>query len=199
MFNWFPESVEVMKNKGNILWIYGSVLQSLQESFLSLFVWPVQCVITGATGFCIWNTTGFGDDYLNAPIDLGGQTLFYPGSYFGIEAPLPSIRLKSLRNAMQITALAMQFEGTPDKHKVDQIINKHFGLEGNKDWWRDKPSFIDTPPRYWDFEGGLDDACLPPMHKGRNPLIMEAIAHDVYSLISGEEENAAKKGNFSFQ
>lgn len=199
MFNWFPESVDVMKNKGNILWIYGSVLQSLKESLLSLFVWPIQCIITGATGFCIWNTTGFGSDYLNAPKDLGGQVLFYPGSYFGIEAPLPSIRLKSLRNAMQITDLAMQLEGTPEKSKVDQIINKYFGLEGNKDWWRDKPAFINTPPRYWDFEGGLGGACLPPMYKGRNPLIMEAISYEIYSLLCGEEETGGEKVKFSFK
>lgn len=198
MFNWFPESVSVMKNKGNIVWIYGGVLRSMQESLLSLFVWPIQCVMTGATGFCVWNTTGFGTDPRRAPAALGSETLFYPGSPFGVEAPLPSIRLKAIRNAMQTADLAMLAKGTPLGHKVDAIINRHFGLEGNGDWWRDKPPFLDTPPRYWDFDGGLDPYCVPPMHKGRDPRIADAIHRELLALFGGEGEAEGDRVFFRF-
>ncbi|HML46342.1 MAG TPA: DUF4091 domain-containing protein, partial [Clostridia bacterium] len=197
MFNWFPESVAVMKNKGNILWIYGSVLRSMKESLLSLFVWPMQCLMTGATGFCVWNTTGFGADPRKAPDALGSMALFYPGSPFGLEAPLPSIRLKALRNAMQTADLAMLAEGTPLKARVEAIVNRHFGLPGMEAWWRDKPPFVNDPPRTWDFDG-LGPYCVPPIHLGRDPRIAHAIAQDLLSLFSGEGGGNADRVLFRF-
>lgn len=198
MFNWFPESVAVMKNKGNILWIYGSVLRSMKESLLSLFVWPMQCLMTGATGFCVWNTTGFGSDPRKAPAALGSTALFYPGSPFGLEAPLPSIRLKALRNAMQTADLAMLAEGTPLKARVEAIVNRHFGLPGNDAWWREKPPFVNDSPRTWDFGEAMDAYCVPPLHRGRDPRIAHAIARDVLSLFSGEEDENGARVHFRF-
>ena len=198
MFNWFPESVPVMKNKGNILWIYGGVLGSMKENLLSMFVWPMQCLMTGTDGFCVWNTTGFGEDPRRTPAGLGSMALFYPGTPFGIEAPLPCIRLKALRNAMQTADLAKLADGTPLMAQVKQIVNRHFGLTGDKDWWRDKPPFVDTPPRTWNFDGGLDTYCVPPMHIGRDPRVAAAIGQDIIALFSGEAQEQADGVFFRF-
>lgn len=199
MLNWCPESVEIMKNKGNILWTYGSVLRSLKAPLHSVFVWPMQCVITGVEGFCIWNTTGVGKDYLNAPANLGGETLFYPGSYFGIEAPLPTVRLKALRNAMQTAELCMLAKGTPAMGKVNRIINRAFGFKSSADWWVEKPPFIDTPPRYWDFGPAFGKYCMPPLYLGRSPEIARTVEQDVIALLSGEDEAERARVHFQFQ
>ena len=200
MFNWFPESMAHMKAKGNIVWIYGPVLRGIGESLLSLFTWPIHCVMTGATGFTLWNTTGFGKDYLAMPLDEGTQAVMYPGCRFGHEGPLPSIRMKALRNYLQAADLAMTSVGTPRKRQVDELINKCFGVKDNSGWWREKPDFINTPPRYWDFEKAVDEASLAPMHLGRSPAIIEKICVELYELMSKrKKERANGQAAFKYQ
>ncbi len=182
MFSWFPESVDVMRQKGNILWIYGSVLQSLEESLLTMAVWPLRCVMTGVTGFTVWNTTGFGPDPLLCPAAQGGEALFYPGSYFGLEKPLPSIRLKALRNAMQLAELALSLQGTSHRKAMEECVNRAFGMKDNKDWFREKPSFLNIPPRYWDYNKAVPEASLPPLYLGRSPILVGEISQQLYAL-----------------
>lgn len=196
MFSWFPESVEVMREKGNLLWIYGSVLQELDESLLTLYTWPVQCVMTGVTGFTVWNTTGFGGDPLRCPAALGGEALFYPGSYFGLEAPLPSIRLKALRNAMQLAELALSLRGTPLEREMEACLCGPFGMAGRGDWFREKPAFLNTPPRYWDFDKAVPEACLPPLHIGRSPALSDQLTARLHALLNRGEE---KREGVQFQ
>ncbi len=198
MFSWFPESVEVMRRKGNILWIYGSVLQALDEPLLSLWVWPVRCMMTGATGFTVWNTTGFGTDPLTCPAASGGQALFYPGSPFGLEQPLPSIRLKSLRSAMEVVELAMTQEAGPLQAELERRLNGALGMAGKEAWFRPKPEFVKTPPRYWDFDEAVPEAALPPVYLGRDPLLPEELRKQVYECL----ESGICRGdgaNFRFQ
>lgn len=198
MFSWFPESVDVMRQKGNILWIYGSVLQSLDESLLSLYVWPIRCMMTGATGFTVWNTTGFGADPLGCPVAEGGEALFYPGSAFGMEEALPSIRLKVLRNAMQMTELAMSAPTPALLRSLEDFLNHSLGFSGKGDWFRPKPDFIHTPPRYWDFDKAVGEAALPPVYHGKSPLLIPTMQEGIYRLLS--EGEAARSGVvFRFQ
>lgn len=198
MFSWFPESVQVLREKGDILWIYGSVLQQLDESLLTMYTWPLRCAMTGASGFTVWNTTGFGPDPLRCPAALGGEALFYPGSHFGIEAPLPSIRLKALRNAMQLAELVLSAEGAPLQGALERCVNNAFGFRGRGDWFREKPGFLDTPPRYWDFERAVPEASLPPLHRGRSPELPRQLAKAIYALL-GQAEKKPEGVAFRYQ
>ncbi|MFV0400002.1 MAG: hypothetical protein ACK5LX_05205 [Oscillospiraceae bacterium] len=200
MFNWFPESVPVMREKGNILWIYGSVLQSLEEPLTSLFVWPMQALMTGATGFTVWNTNGFGDDPLLCPAARGGEALFYPGSHFGIEAPLPSIRLKALRNAMQTAELAATAIATPMEPLMRKLINEAFGFERAEDWFCPKPDFVDTPPRYWDHDKKVQESSMPPLYLDRPCDFAAVLSRRLLLAASGRADHDGAEGpNFKFQ
>lgn len=196
MFDWFPESVEVMREKGNILWVYGGVLQALDESLLAIYMYPIYCMMTGTTGFCVWNTTGFRGDMLQCPVSHGGENLFYPGSYFGIEAPLPSLRLKTLRNAMQLTELAMRTHGTPLKQEMDGCINRIFHREK---WFCEKPDFIDTPPRYWEFDESMEKHTLKPLYEDHGPETIETFRRDVLDLLEKSGQEKEQGVVFKFQ
>jgi hypothetical protein len=154
-----------------------------------MFSGPIHCVMTGANGFCIWNTTGFGEDYLVTPHANGSEAIFYPGEKFGIDGPIPSIRLKVLRNYMQFADLMMtvegtQYESTGEKARVQAIVNKHLGVSGSKDWWKGKPEFINTPPRTWDFGQAVGDCALVLPSAGKSPKIIEQIINEVVAVLS---------------
>ena len=181
MFSWFPEAVPIFQNKNNIIFVYGGIWNRMQTSMLSANAWPFYCFMTGAHGFVAWNATMFGD-YLNTPAEDGAQAVYYPGEHFGTD-PLPNIRLKSLRNAMQLNDVAMITAGTRFKGPMQDIINKHFNKAGTEDWWKEKPPFVNDPPRYWDFGPSFSDHCLVPPHVKSSPIILENMAYDVYGMI----------------
>ncbi|QHW31447.1 DUF4091 domain-containing protein [Paenibacillus rhizovicinus] len=192
MFSWFPDSIEAMKHKGNVVWLYGGVIRKLSSNFMTLFSWPMQTFMTGADGFCVWNAFGHGtSDYLKAP--NADEIIMYPGSRFGIEGPLPSIRLKFLRNAMQLADVMMSTNGydyetrTMFNRKVRDIVNGHYGFEGDNGWWKKTPDFVDTPPRIWDFSAGglVEQACSPEASHGKSPRLIECIHRDVLTYLGG--------------
>lgn len=186
MFSWFPDSVEIMKQKGNVVWLYGGVLRQLSCPLTTLFTWPMQTFMSGVDGFCVWNAFGHGrSDYLKAP--NADEIIMYPGVPFGIEGPVPSIRLKALRNAMQLADVLMCTNGydyetrSSFNRQVKDIVNGHYGFADDGGWWKATPDFVDTPPRYWDFgPGGLvEQACSPEPSHGKSPRLIECIRQDV--------------------
>jgi len=193
MFSWCPESVVEMRNRKNVLWIYGwyGMGMTVDLPLNAFLTHPMICFMTGATGFCsFWNAVGFGEDYLRRPFVNGGQAIFYPGTKFGLSHVLPSIRLKVLRNQMQLTDLMTETDGLdiesfPQlKRELCEIVNKHFGYEGMEDWWQPKPDFLDTPPRYWDWSN------VPHRdhYTGKSPIIIERLRNDVYRLLDDTVE-----------
>jgi hypothetical protein len=191
MFSWFPESVKVMKEKGNTLWIYGGgVIGSLANDLLSLCTWPLHSFMAEIQGFTVWNSFGHaGKDYLTYP--NAGEIIMYPGIHFGIEGPIPSIRLKLLRNVMQLGDVLMgtngyDIESSSNANRiVRDIINKHYGFQNDGDWWKETPDFVNTPPRIWDFSAGgeVDKACHPRPHEGKSPRIIERINNEVLTYL----------------
>lgn len=186
MLGWCPESVEIIQNRKSILWHYGWFGEgmTLDLPLTALFSQPMLAFMTGTTGFCsFWNSVGFGMNPYRAPFVDGGQAIFYPGTGLpgGIDV-LPCIRLKSLRNAMQLADLMMTSVGTliearpSTQGELREIVNRHYGYANMKAWWHEKPSFIDQDPRYWH----LDDPSLTNAHHvGKSPMIMRAIQEDV--------------------
>ena len=196
---WCPESPRVMREKNNILWIYGGSHNAISENLLTMYSWPAYCLMMGPTGFVVWNTTGYGPDPLKCPVEHGGQNLFYPGEYFNIDAPLPSIRLKNLRNAMQVTELAQALRATRKEHRMENFINKLWGMESNADWFVEPPEFINTPPRYWDFGGNFGKYCLAPLHRTSTPDVVDAFREGVYAMHGKNEVRRDKKVEIKFQ
>ncbi len=185
IFSWFPESVRPMKEKGNIVFIYGGS-GGLPASLLELFVWPMKAVVYGIDGFTLWNSTGFGKaDYLETPFALGSEIYWYPGVRFGLNGPIPSIRLKALRNFMQTGDLMKMAEGTGKLDKIIDVINEHFHADENF-WWREKPAFINDPPHTWT-NAGLSDAAAGYREPVESPAKTEKIKIETLKIMDGGE------------
>lgn len=176
IFLWYPESVALMKRRGNTLWNYGG-LNDMADSHLSLTVWPFRCVMTGITGVTFWNATGFGEDWLRAPLENGRQAAFYPGAPFGFDGPVPSIRLKALRNAMQTADLMMTLDGTEWMPRLREIVNRQFGASDG-DWWSKRPAFADEPPHTWT-NAKLSEAPRANVKSGLSPAVAGRVKQEV--------------------
>ncbi|MGI5854957.1 MAG: hypothetical protein ACOX64_00705 [Candidatus Merdivicinus sp.] len=185
MYAWYPERVQIAKNHGSILWIYGWYGEGMTIDLpLNAFLTqPMICFMTGATGFCsFWNAVGWGDSYKKTPFVNAGQSLFYPGFEFGAGDVLPSLRMKVLRNQMQLADLMMTTDGLDveafdyQRRDLEQAVNECFGYADNSAWWKEKPPFADTPPRYWKY----GEEVTLNHYKGRSPKIIDDLRRRVY-------------------
>lgn len=98
----------------------------------------------GAGGWVHWLATSPGrDPWFHF---TGGATgLVYPGERFGIEQPIPGIRLKLQRNVLQDLALAQKLS---EKTSIDVIkagIATHYNHSTPSDWWMNRPPMADRP------------------------------------------------------
>lgn len=102
---------------------------------------------------------------------------------------LPCIRLKALRNHMQLADLMMTSTGThiearpPVKAELQAIVNQHYGYANNKAWWREKPPFIEEEPRYWGKYSVDYSELTNAHHVGKSPMIIKGITEDVLRLM----------------
>lgn len=184
MFSWFPESVAEMRNRENILWIYGwyKECMPIDIPLHAFLTHPMICYMVGATGFCsFWNAVTWGDDYLTTPFMNAGQNLFYPGGDLCPDHVLPSLRLKVLRNQMQLVDLMMTTDGLEReasytvRKELEEMVNEAFGYENNNAWWSPKPDCINTPPRYWDYS----TMPIKQHHQGHSPKMIDDLRRKV--------------------
>ncbi|MCP5109635.1 MAG: DUF4091 domain-containing protein, partial [bacterium] len=69
--------------------------------------------------------------------------LVYPGVRFGIDGPIPSIRLKLQRNCLQDIALLETLRGDPAE------VTRRYNNTKPEEWWMPRPSLADRPPHEW--------------------------------------------------
>jgi hypothetical protein len=103
-------AVRQLKALGKVLYFYGSTPQ-VTKPLLDAALWGWQGYKYAADGVCFWNATDWGDwDTDASPADpytnaggryAGASMIFYPGSKFGYDGPIPSIRLKTMRRGLQ--------------------------------------------------------------------------------------------------
>jgi len=197
--NWLPEAIDKFRKDNSILWAYGSILQNLEEDLNHLFIWPIQGVIQGYDGFCLWNTTGFGNDALACGVNGGSELLFYPGNRFGIEAPLPSIRLKFMRNSMQFGDLLMMCKGTELQQPLEQHIHQAFGYTKRSDWFIDKPPYFAISPQHWDFDDLYNNHTVLPRHWGKPAEFANTLIQDLYKIMDSYKTEESTGAIFKFQ
>ena len=74
----------------------------------------------------------------------------------------------------------LEIESFPQlKRELSEIVNKHMGYDGMDKWWMEKPDFLDTPPRYWDWSNVPHN----DHYTGKSPVIIENLRKDVYKLL----------------
>jgi hypothetical protein len=96
---WYPREVRKVCERGDLVTSYGgypviaaassAVLQDLYRTWAR-----------GMNGFVEWLVTNPGKDPWFA-CDGAPHGVFYPGERFGIDGPIPSLRLKVMRNGIQ--------------------------------------------------------------------------------------------------
>ncbi len=99
-FVWNIDQLPALKQQGDIVWIYGGT-PPVQDVSSSMAGDPLRAWIYGVDGFVRWLAVSPGPHPFQALTNGGAETLAYSGEQFGIEGPIPSIRLKLQRNTVQ--------------------------------------------------------------------------------------------------
>jgi hypothetical protein len=103
ILSWYPEAARAMKQRGDTVWFYSGPPR-VNEVSAKITEFPLQAWLWGIDGYVHWQTVDAGaDPWFH--FDGGGTALVYSGERFGIGGPIPGIRLKIQRNAVQDLAL----------------------------------------------------------------------------------------------
>jgi hypothetical protein len=118
----------------------------------------------------------------------GGEEtcLAYPGERFGIDGPIPSIRLKIQRNFAQNVALLKMLEAKQSREALREEVARRINGSRLKDWWNPRPAMSDLSPEDWSnksIEGGIE----PNLHVFQNwdPQYWQVIRQYILDLVEG--------------
>jgi Domain of unknown function (DUF4091) len=143
-FGWYHYAPKLLKDRGDIVWIYGGTPLVTQTSS-NVTIDVLRPWLWGIDGFVRWLTTSPGNDPW-FQFEGGGEALVYPGDRFGIEGPIPSIRLKIQRNAVQDVTLLNQFRKTRSIDQLRTEAARRFNDTTLADWWTPRPALADRNP-----------------------------------------------------
>ena len=145
--------VQKLKALGKIVYFYGSTPQVF-EPLITAALWGWRGYKYEADGVCLWNATDWGDwDTDAAPADpytnaggryAGASMIFYPGSKFGYDGPIPSIRLKTMRRGLQDFEYLKLIEKSGRKTRAELIaLSDEFLLGKRIDYARLRSEVFD--------------------------------------------------------
>ncbi|HCC58852.1 MAG TPA: hypothetical protein DEQ47_16650 [Solibacterales bacterium] len=155
MFRWYPYAPKMLKDRGDIVWTYGGT-PPVTEPSSHITIEVLRAWMQGVQGFTRWQTTAAGADPW-FQFNGGAETLIYPGDRFGLAEPLPSIRLKLERNAVQDLALLGSFAGRQDANRLRAGAAKAFNDTLPAEWWAPRPPLADGNPEDWS-NADIEDA-----------------------------------------
>ncbi len=99
----FPWAPKMLHDRGNIAWFYCGT-PTAWDPVINIVKAPFRAFNWNVDGYVRWLTTDPGNDpWYN--FDGGDTAMVYSGERFGIEKPIPSIRLKLERDILQDIAL----------------------------------------------------------------------------------------------
>jgi hypothetical protein len=143
-FGWYDYAPKLLKDRGDIVWIYGGT-PPVTEPSSHVTVDVLRPWLWGIDGFVHWQTAAPGDDpWFHS--DGGGEALVYPGDRFGIEAPIPSIRLKIQRNAVQDVTLLESFSRAMKAERLKADVARRFNDTALDEWRTPRPPMADRNP-----------------------------------------------------
>ena len=147
MFSWYDYAPGLLKARGDTVWIYGGppavtmVSSAIAED-------PLRVWVYGIDGWVHWQTVAAGDDPW-FHFDGGGTALVYPGSRFGVDGPIPSLRLKLQRNCLQDLALLDSLKSRLPIDEIKKEATRRYNGTTPARWWTPRPPLADTPPYDW--------------------------------------------------
>src|SRR4029077_18833247 len=155
ILSWYPEAARVMKQRGDTVWFYSGPPR-VNEASAKITQFPLQAWLWGIDGYVHWQTVDAGaDPWFH--FDGGGTALVYSGERFGIEGPIPSIRLKIQRNAVQDLALLDSFKARRPVAELREEAARRFNGSRPGEWWNPRPPMADRPTSEWT-NGEIDQA-----------------------------------------
>ncbi len=141
---WFDGAAKELKDRGDIVWIYGGSpvvtepISHVTIDVLRPWLWDID-------GFVRWQTTQAGKDPW-FQFEGGGEAMVYPGDRFGFEGPIPSIRLKVQRNAVQDLTLLNTFRSARSIESLHSGAARRFNDTSPADWRSPRPALADKNP-----------------------------------------------------
>jgi hypothetical protein len=147
LLSWYPDAVRTLRSRGDIVWMYGGA-PAVTEISVRITESMLRTWLYGAQGWVHWQTVDPGSDAWYR-FDGGAEVLAYPGTRFGIQAPIPSLRLKLQRNCVQDLALLDALSAKyPARELRDETARRYDGSSA-VDWWTPRPKLADLPPYEW--------------------------------------------------
>lgn len=155
ILSWYRDAPRMLHQRGDLIWYYSGP-PSVTESSATITRFPLQALFWGVDGFVHWLTVDPGaDPWFHF---AGGSTaLVYPGDRFGVEAPVPSIRLKIQRNCLQDLALLDSLKSRRPLDALKSEAARRFNNSTPDNWWNPRPALADLPPAEWSGTS-IDDA-----------------------------------------
>lgn len=148
ILSFYPTAPEMLRKRGDTVWFYSSAVPVTQPAQASIYN-PLRAWMWGADGYVLWLVTGSGADPWFR-FNGGAETLVYPGAKFGLERPVPSLRLKIERNVLQDLALLKALEPKIGREKLRAEIARLANGHRPEDWWTTpRPPLADLPPEEW--------------------------------------------------
>lgn len=186
MFGWYDYAPRMLKERGDLVWIYGGTppvtepLSHMTTDVLRPWIW-------GIDGFVRWLTTSPGPDPWFA-FEGGTETLVYPGDRFGVSGPIPSMRLKVERNAIQDLALLNQFQRTQPLPQLRAEAARRFNQTSVEQWWTPRPALADGNPEEWS-NADIDEAAAknPKFGEGLDAGAWQRVREYVLELTRGAQ------------
>ena len=154
MFGWYLEALPMLKERGDIVWIYGGT-PPVSRPASDITVEVLRTWLWGVDGFVRWQTTAAGKDPW-FQFDGGGEALIYPGDRFGIAGPVASVRLKLERNAVADLTLLNTFAKAQGIGKLRAEAARRFNRHVLVEWRTLRPALADTNPEEWS-NASIDD------------------------------------------
>jgi len=184
ILSWLPEQLKAVKQRGDIVWIYSGA-PSIAFPSSAILENPLRAWMWNLDGYIHWLTVSpSADPWFNSE---GEETcLAYSGERFGIDGPIPSIRLKIQRNFAQDVALLKMLETRQSGEALREEVSRRINGSRLKDWWTPRPALADLPPEDWSnnsIEGGIE----PYLHVFKNwdPQYWEAVREHILNLAEG--------------
>jgi hypothetical protein len=148
ILGFYPDAPERLKARGDTVWFYSSAVGVTEPAWASIYH-PLRAWMWGADGYCLWLVTGSGPDPW-FQFNGGREALVYPGTKFGKQEPIPSLRLKIERNALQDLALLKALETSLGRDRLRAEIARLTNGRRPEDWWvQPRPALADRPPDEW--------------------------------------------------
>ncbi len=162
ILSFYPEAPALLKQRGDTVWFYSSATGVMEPAWAAIYN-PLRAWMWGVDGYCLWLVTGSGADPWFR-FNGGRETMVYPGTKFGRQEPIPSLRLKIERNALQDLALLRGLEGREGAARLREQIARLTGGHRPEDWWTSpRPALADRPPDEWT-NPDVEEAARP-MHR----------------------------------